>query len=198
MARISHCSISVLILLLVSVSSCFDSYYGTINAEDAMHWIQQSQAAGDWSDLTTRRFWSPDDSNIDPARKAADDSVNDVRTPWKCNFNPGWYSCTLRWPIILIVRIGSFRITAVNLAPTGVSTTWAQVRMAVLSILSSNTEANRLSQLNGGSVYLGKLFKSLAHALFFPSSNQKPHQNPLLLSFITPTPNLPRISPPQP
>ena len=122
-----------------------------------MHWIQQSQAAGDGSDLTPHWFWNPDDSNIDPAFKAATDPVNDIRTPWNCTLNIGQYSYIKRRPIILIKRIGSLRITAINLAPTGVETTLAQVRMAVISVLSSNTEANRPSQLNGGFVYLGKL-----------------------------------------
>ena len=73
---------------------------------------------------------------------------------------------------MLLTRIGSFRITAINLAPTIVKTTWAQIRMAVLSVLSSNTEANRHSQLDGGSVYLGRPFKNRTHALLL-SSDQK-------------------------
>ena len=54
-----------------------------------MHWIQQSQATGDWNDLTPRRFWNLDDLEIDPAIKNRTYLVNGVRTPWKCNLNPG-------------------------------------------------------------------------------------------------------------
>ena len=54
-----------------------------------MTWMQQSQPAADGSDMITRWFWNPADVTIDPARKAAADPANDIKTPWKATEAPG-------------------------------------------------------------------------------------------------------------
>ena len=45
-----------------------------------------------------------------------------------------------------------------NLRPVGVQTTWAQIKMAVLSVLSTKIDPNAGGTVPGGIVYLGKVF----------------------------------------
>lgn len=79
----------LLLLSLASISLCFDTVYGSINAEDAMNWIQQNQPAADGSDATTRWFWNPEDAKFDSAKKAAANPVGDIHTPWLDPVNAG-------------------------------------------------------------------------------------------------------------
>ena len=44
------------------------------------------------------------------------------------------------------------------MGPVGVQTTWAQVKMAVLGVLSANTDPNVEGTVPGGIVYLGRIF----------------------------------------
>ena len=48
-----------------------------------------------------------------------------------------------------------------NFGPVGVQTTWTQVKMAVLSVLSVNVDPNAEGTVPGGSVYLGRVFDLL-------------------------------------
>lgn len=58
-------------------------------------------------------------------------------------------------------HIGSCQVAAINLAPVGVQTTWAQVKLAVLSILAGNADGDSLpDRVYGGLVYLGKILGS--------------------------------------
>ena len=72
----------LLLLSLASISLCFDTIYGSVSAEDAMSWIQQSQPAADGSDAMVRWFWNQNDAKMHPARKAAANPVYDIHTPW--------------------------------------------------------------------------------------------------------------------
>ena len=75
----------LLVLSLTTLSLCYDPLFGTISAEDAMAWIQQSQPAADGSDATSRWFW-----RTDAARKvAAAKPGEDIRTPWLDPVNAG-------------------------------------------------------------------------------------------------------------
>ncbi|KAL8794444.1 MAG: hypothetical protein Q9195_003031 [Heterodermia aff. obscurata] len=128
-----HLSSLVLLLSLASISLCFDTIYGSISAQDAMMWIQQNQPAADGGDAAVRWFWNLDDAKIDPRRKAAANPVHDIHTPW---LDPA--------------NAGSCQIAAVNLRPVGVQTTWTQIKMAVLSILSTKMDPNSEETVPGG------------------------------------------------